>query len=78
MQKERKIYQVKKCATEDLWRVGAILYFFKFGGSLITNIVNHKIWHCVKTARIRAYSYPYFPAFELNIERYSVSLRIQL
>ena len=33
--------------------------------------------HCVKGARIRSYSRPYFPAFRLDVERYSVSLRIQ-
>ena len=31
----------------------------------------------VKSVRIRSYSCPYFPAFRLNTERYSVSLRIQ-
>ena len=33
--------------------------------------------HCVKSVRIRSYSGPHFPAFGLNKERYSVSLRIQ-
>ena len=33
--------------------------------------------HCVKSVRIRGFSGPYFPAFGLNTERYSVSLRIQ-
>ena len=33
--------------------------------------------HCVKSVRIRSYSGLHFPAFELNMERYSVSLRIQ-
>ena len=33
--------------------------------------------HCVKGVRIRSYSGPYFPAFGLNKERHSVSLRIQ-
>ena len=33
--------------------------------------------HCVKSVRIRSYSGPYFPAFRLNTERYSVSLRIK-
>ena len=33
--------------------------------------------HCVKSVRIRSYSGPHFPAFKLNMERYSVSLRIQ-
>ena len=32
--------------------------------------------HCVKGVRIRSYSGPYFPAFGLNTERYSVSFRI--
>ena len=33
---------------------------------------------CMKSVRTRIYSGPYFPAFELNTDRYSVSLRIQL
>ena len=33
--------------------------------------------HCVKHVCIRSYSGPYFPAFELNTEIYSVNLRIQ-
>ena len=32
---------------------------------------------CVKSIRIRSYSGPYFPAFGLNTERYSVSLCIK-
>ena len=31
----------------------------------------------VKSVRIWSYSGPYFPAFGLNTERYSISLRIQ-
>ena len=31
--------------------------------------------HCVKSVCIRSYSRPYFPAFGLNTERYSISLR---
>ena len=33
--------------------------------------------HCVKSVRIRSYSGLHFPAFGLNTERYSISLRIQ-
>ena len=33
--------------------------------------------HCMKSVRIWRFSGPYFPAFELNIERYFVSPRIQ-
>ena len=32
---------------------------------------------CVKNVCIQSYSGPYFPAFGLNEERYSISLRIQ-
>ena len=32
---------------------------------------------CIKSLRIRSFSGPYFPAFGLNTERYSISLRIQ-
>ena len=43
------------------------------------NQISEKSWvtHCVKSARIRNYSGPYFPAFGLNTERYGVSLCIQ-
>ena len=34
-------------------------------------------YHCVKSVLIRSYFGPHFPAFGLNTERYSVSLRIQ-
>ena len=33
--------------------------------------------HCVKSVRIRSYSGPHFLAFELNTDRYGVSLHIQ-
>ena len=33
--------------------------------------------HCKKSVRIRSYSGPYFSAFGLNTEIYSISLRIQ-
>ena len=33
--------------------------------------------HLLKSIRIRIYSGPHFPAFGLNMERHSVSLRIQ-
>ena len=33
--------------------------------------------HCVKSVPIRSFSSPYFPAFGLNTDRLSVSLRIQ-
>ena len=34
-------------------------------------------WHCVKRVRIHSYSGPYFLAYGLNTERYSLSLHIQ-
>ena len=38
---------------------------------------SEKNQHCVKSVCIQSYSGPYSPAFGLNMERYSVSLRIQ-
>ena len=35
------------------------------------------MFHCVKSVHIWSFSDPYFPAFELNTERYSVFLRLQ-
>ena len=40
-------------------------------------IVEKVLLHCVKSVLIQSYSGPHFPAFGLNTERYSVSLRIQ-
>ena len=40
----------------------------------VTDLANH---HCVKSARIRSYSGPYFSVYGLNTEKYSLSLRIQ-
>ena len=44
---------------------------------LLREILQNKEYHCVKIVRIWSCSCPYFPAFGLNAERYSVSLRIQ-
>ena len=41
------------------------------------NFVNLLICHCEKSVRIRSYSGPYFPAFGLNTERYSYSVRMR-
>ena len=65
-----------------------ILYFFKKGqvflqgGAIVTNAplsnaTENSELYCVKSVRIRSFSGPYFLAFGLNTERYSVSLRIQ-
>ena len=52
-----------------------------FSWKFSTNLICDKnLWsgsHCVKSVRIQSYSGPHFPAFELNTERYSVSLHIQ-
>ena len=44
------------------------------------NIISKNWWrflHCVKSVGIRSFSGPYFPAFGLNTEKYSVYLPIQ-
>ena len=38
---------------------------------------NFGLVHCMKSVRIQRFSGPYFPAFRLNTERYSVYLRIE-
>ena len=38
--------------------------------------VNSQDLHCVKNVRIRSFPGPYFPAFGLNTERYSMFSRI--
>ena len=42
---------------------------------IITN--NSRASHCLKSVRIWSFSSPYFPAFTLNTERCSLSLRTQ-
>ena len=37
----------------------------------------YTVIHRVKSVRIRSYSGPFFPAFGMNTEKYSVSRRIQ-
>ena len=39
--------------------------------------IKYETENCVKSVRIWSFSGPYFPAFGLNMERYSVSVRIQ-
>ena len=52
--------------------------FFSFNINLFPHSTQYMLnIHCVKSARIRSYSGPYFPAFGMNTERYSVFLRIQ-
>ena len=51
-------------------------YFYNFStsfGSIDADVYDH----CIKSVCIQSYSGPYFPAFGLNMERYSVSLGIQ-
>ena len=45
--------------------------------AVISDNAEYGIIHCVKSVRIQSYSGTYFPAFGLNMDRYSVSLRIQ-
>ena len=45
--------------------------------ALIKDKLFIELMHCVKSVRFRRYSGAHFPAFRLNTERYSISLRIQ-
>ena len=70
--------------------LGAAKWFIKtlneinkktFRGSSYTELfyIDFRVWnymHCLKSVRIRSFSGPYFPAFELNTEIYRVNLCI--
>ena len=43
----------------------------------VKDVINFSVTHWVKSFHIRSFSGPYFPTSGLNIERYSVSIRIQ-
>ena len=67
-----------------VWCVGAgqsyhclwgLKCFFHNVLRIITN--NSRAWHCLKSVRIWSFSGSYFPAFTLNTERCSLSLRTQ-
>ena len=67
------------------WRTGAILYFSDkpaikhLPGTIKGKLSSFLLFHCqsVKSIHILSFSGPYFSAFGLNMERYSVFLRIQ-
>ena len=56
-------------------RLSAINYFHK--KLLRICFRRFQMCLCVKSVRVRIFYSPYFPTFELSMERYSVSLRIQ-
>ena len=69
-------YKYESSKFKFLWVVWSI-YFQSLSFYFFINYLHSKKIHCVESVRIRSYSGPYFPAFGLNTERYSVSLRIQ-
>ena len=63
----------RKCSCFDVpWSVAVNVNWMRFWWRL-----KHFASHCVKSVCIRSYSGTHFPAFGLNMERYSVSLRNQ-
>ena len=50
---------------------------FNIDGQPHEHLRKDKLENCVKSARIRSYSGPHFPAFGLNTERYGISLHIK-
>ena len=53
-----------------------LIDWFLYEANTCISLVNTS-YHCMKSVRIRSYSGPYFPAFGLNTEKYSVYLPIQ-
>ena len=55
-----------------------VYYFFPFHQlSILQNVTVLAQCHCVKSVRIVIYTGPYFSTFELNTERYVLSVRIR-
>ena len=60
-----------------------IFYYLHFGDEYLPELSKHLVYrdveqsHTVWKVSEKCYSGPYFPAFGLNTERYSVFLRIQ-
>ena len=71
-QKVRLLVENQKFIFETKEVLGADTDLLKLNAT--THIYHHHI-HCVKSVRVRNYSGSHFPAFELNTERYRVSLK---
>ena len=69
----RIIHDPTSCCV---WATYCVIFSQTFVPLRKHSIYLHCREHCVKSVRIRSYSGPYFPAFRLNTERYSVSLCI--
>ena len=50
----------------------SVFYTVYLGDDSFLIFLFAQIWNCVKSVRIRSFSGPYFPAFGLNTEIYSV------
>ena len=72
--KKRKKKKRKKEIRELSKLVVRMIYFSKILSSLLSNAEAKFIWckmyHCLKSVRIRSFCGLYFPAFGLNTERY--------
>ena len=66
-----------------IWDVPNKSYFSQIRTTWLQETIKYWSWfgyrkiHCVKSVRIRSYSGPHFPAFGLNTERHSASVRFQ-
>ena len=71
-------YLIFFCSSRSFWWF-VFCHTFYVAARLVQCFIlsNACPFDCVKSVHIRSYSGPYFPAFGLNTERYSVSLRIQ-
>ena len=66
---------IRNCQNFTPWKLSTIRNYNFLKRRL--HLIESQIMHCLKSVRIPSYSGLHFPAFGLNTERYSVSLRIQ-
>ena len=68
------ILHINQCSNESFFVTG-LMWISDSNKAIPLKII--QIDHCLKSVHILSYSGLHFPAFELNMERYGVSIKIK-
>ena len=69
------ILRINQCSNESFFVTRLMIWISDSNKVLPLKII--QIDHCVKSVHILSYSDPHFPPFQLNMERYRVSIKIK-
>ena len=69
------ILHINQCSNESFFVIGLIIWISD--SNKVIPLKTIQIDHCVKSVQILSYSGPHFAAFELNMERYRVFIKIK-